>query len=247
MTAADLTFAPWIKRYPAATTGAGATLVFPHAGGAALAYRSFGTALAAAGSDAYVLQYPRRGDRLTHPAHATVGELATDLFAAGDWAGIGPLQLFGHCMGAVVAFEFARVAEQRGVTVDALWASASEAPSAVASAPDLPMAESEILAEMVDLGGTDPQLLADDDFVELLLMAVRADYAAFNRYECGGDIRIAADIHTLGGERDHRIDENMLRRWQAHSSGAFTVSTFDGGHFYLDEHSGEVAELVNAL
>ena len=247
MTAPDLTFAPWIKRYPAAAPGAGATLVFPHAGGAALAYRSFGTALAAAGSDAYVLQYPQRGDRLTHPAHATVGELAADLFGAGDWACIGPLRLFGHCMGAVVAFEFARVAEKRGVTVDALWASASEAPSTVAGAPDLPMAESEILAEMVDLGGTDPQLLADDDFVELLLMAVRADYAAFNRYECAADIRIAADIHTLGGERDHRIDEDMLRRWQAHTGGAFTVSMFDGGHFYLNEHTGEVAELVNAL
>ncbi|MEH3129449.1 MAG: alpha/beta fold hydrolase [Mycolicibacterium neoaurum] len=242
-----LTFAPWIKRYPAATAGAAATLVFPHAGGAALAYRSFGTALAAAGSDAYVLQYPRRGERLTHPAHATVGELATDLFTAGDWAGLGPLRLFGHCMGAVVAFEFARVAEQRGVTVDALWVSASEAPSAVADAPDLPMAENEILAEMVDLGGTDPQLLADDDFVELLLMAVRADYAAFNRYDCADDIRIAADIHTLGGEHDHRIDEDMLRRWQAHSSGAFTVSMFDGGHFYLHEHAADVADLVNAL
>ncbi len=247
MTAPDLTFAPWIKRYPAAGPGAGATLVFPHAGGAALAYRSFGTALAAAGSDAYVLQYPQRGDRLTHPGHATVGELAADLFSAGDWAGIGPLRLFGHCMGAVVAFEFARVAEQRGVTVDALWVSASEAPSTVADAPDLPMAESEILAEMVDLGGTDPQLLADDDFVELLLMAVRADYAAFNRYDCAADVRIAADIHTLGGDRDHRIDADMLRRWQAHTGGAFTVSMFDGGHFYLDEHAGEVAELVNAL
>lgn len=247
MSDTDLTFKPWIKRYPASAPGAGATLVFPHAGGAALAYRSFGTALAAAGSDSYVLQYPQRGDRLTHPAQATVGELAADLFAAGDWAGLGPLRLFGHCMGAVVAFEFARVAEQHGVDVAALWVSASEAPSTVADAPDLPMAESEILAEMVDLGGTDAQLLADDDFVELLLMAVRADYAAFNRYACDAQIRIGADIHTLGGASDQRIDEGMLRRWEEHTSGAFTVSMFDGGHFYINDHTAEVAELVNAL
>ena len=245
---AEHTFQPWVKRYPA---GADArpkpTLVFPHAGGAALAYRGFGMALAAAGSDAYVLQYPQRGDRLSHPAPATVAELARDLFDGGDWAGLGGLRLFGHCMGAVVAFEFARIAERRGVAVDALWVSASEAPSAVAAAPALPTAESEILAEMVDLGGTDPALLADDDFVELLLMAVRADYTAFNRYACDDTVRIGADIYALGGERDHRVSADMLRRWEVHTDGAFTVSMFDGGHFYLNEQLEDVAELVHDL
>ncbi len=241
--ARSLVVKPWVKRYP--VDGGPATLVFPHAGGAALAYRSLGTALAKAGSDAYVMQYPQRGDRLSHPAPATVGDLARDLFDAGDWAALGPIRLFGHCMGAVVAFEFARVAEREGVEIDALWVSASEAPSTVAAAPDLPMAQSEIIAEMVDLGGTDPRLLDDDDFVELLLMAVRADYSAFNRYACDADATIAADIHTLGGDRDHRVSEDMLRRWETHTTGAFTLSMFDGGHFFVNDHTAEVAELVN--
>ena len=241
--ARSLVVKPWVKRYP--VDGGPATLVFPHAGGAALAYRSLGTALAKAGSDAYVMQYPQRGERLSHPAPASVGDLARDLFDAGDWAALGPIRLFGHCMGAVVAFEFARVAEREGVEVDALWVSASEAPSTVAAAPDLPMAQSEIIAEMVDLGGTDPRLLDDDDFVELLLMAVRADYSAFNRYACDADATIAADIHTLGGDRDHRVSEDMLRRWETHTTGAFTLSMFDGGHFFVNDHTAEVAELVN--
>ncbi|BDD99793.1 thioesterase II family protein [Mycolicibacterium fortuitum] len=242
----QITVKPWVKRYPGAESTS-ATLVFPHAGGAAVAYRGFGMALAAAGTDAYVMQYPQRGDRLSHPAPPTVGDLAKDLFEAGDWAGIGSLRLFGHCMGAVVAFEFARIAERSGIAIDAVWVSASEAPSAVAAAPALPMAESEILAEMVDLGGTDEALLADEDFVELLLMAVRADYAAFNRYACDADVTIAADIYALGGDRDHRISEDMLRRWETHTTGAYTCSMFDGGHFYLNSQLEDVAELVNEL
>ncbi|MGV9798976.1 thioesterase II family protein [Mycobacterium sp. NPDC003449] len=249
MTGADtgLAVKPWIKKYPAGGSASTPTLVFPHAGGAALAYRSLGTALAQAGSDAYVMQYPQRGDRLTHPAPVTIGELGRDLFEAGDWSGLGPLRLFGHCMGAVVAFEFARIAERDGVPVEALWVSASEAPSLVAARPDLPMARDEILADLVDLGGTDPELLADEDFVELLLMAVRADYAAFNRYTCDAGVAIAADIYALGGERDHLISEDMLRRWEIHTTGAFTCSMFDGGHFYVNDHTGDVAELVNEL
>jgi surfactin synthase thioesterase subunit len=246
VTRQDGRFKPWIKRYPGSET-ARPTLVFPHAGGAAVAYRTLGAAFADAGSDTYVMQYPQRGDRLAHPAPATVAELARDLFEAGDWSGLGPLRLFGHCMGAVVAFEFARIAERSGAQIDALWVSASEAPSAVAAGPALPTAQDEIIAEMVDLGGTDPQLLADEDFVELLLMAVRADYGAFNRYACEPDVAIAADIYALGGQHDHRVSEDMLRRWETHTGGAFTCTMFDGGHFYVDEFTDEVAELVNEL
>ncbi len=246
------TFTPWIKHHPAQGVSdrrgvAGAVVVFPHAGGAAVAYRAVAGAFAAAGVDTYVVQYPRRGERLTHPAPVSVGELARDLFDAGDWAGVGPLRLFGHCMGAVVAFEFARLAEQRGTNIHALWVSASEAPSAVAASPSLPTAQAEIIAEMVDLGGTDPRLLADDDFVDLLLMAVRADYEAFNRYACDATTAICADIHTLGGDSDHRVSADMLRRWESHTTGAFTLSTFEGGHFYLLDHLEDVAELVREL
>ncbi|MGE2834985.1 thioesterase II family protein [Mycobacterium sp. SMC-4] len=242
----DVTLKPWIKRFPATNpTAPGGILLFPHAGGAAATYRGLATAFSRSGIDAYVMQYPRRAERLAHPAAETVEELARDLFEAGDWAGIGPLQLFGHCLGAVVAFEFARIAESRGVDVRRLWVSASEAPSAVAASPRLPTTDREVLAHMVELGGTDARLLADEDFVELLLMAVLADYEAFNRYSCPPDVRIAADIRTLGGHTDHRIAPDMLLKWRDHTDGEFSCDLFDGGHFYITEQAAAVAELVH--
>ena len=243
---APLTAKPWIKRFPAVgQASSGPILVFPHAGGAAATYRGLATALSARGLDAYVMQYPQRAERLTHPASATVEELAQDLFDAADWSALGELQLFGHCLGAVVAFEFAGIAEARGVDVRRLWVSASEAPSAVAASPRLPTGDREILAHMLDLGGPDARLLADEDFVELLLLAVRADYEAFNRYSAAPDVKIRADIHTLGAHSDHRIAPDMLNRWQAHTGGAFARDLFDGGHFYITELAGPVAELIH--
>lgn len=239
----QLNFKPWIKRFPGKSRGA--TVVFPHAGGAAAAYRVLATSMSAKGVDTYVVQYPQRADRLTHSAAETVEALAAELFEAGDWDRVGPLRLFGHCMGAVVAFEFARIAERRGVDVRELWVSASQAPATVAASPPLPTTDREVVADMVDLGGTDPRLLADEDFVELLVRAVRADYEAFNRYSCAPDVRIRADVHVLGGSRDHRVDRDMLQRWETHTENAFTLLMFDGGHFYLNEHTGAVAELVN--
>nr|WP_260739202.1 alpha/beta fold hydrolase [Mycobacterium sp. SMC-2] len=240
-------FAAWIKRVPGSNGNrrAGATVVFPHAGSAAAGYRALATALAA-GGDTYIVQYPQRADRLNHPAPDTVRDLAQGLFDAGPWGRVAPLRLFGHSMGAVVAFEFARIAESRDVAVQRVWVSAGPAPSAVAAMPELPTTDDALLADIADLGGTDAELLADEEFAELLTTAVRADYQAVNRYECAPGVRIRADICVLGAHDDHRVDPAVLRLWENHTAGAFELFWYDGGHFYLDEHRDAVAARVNA-
>src|SRR5580693_7638927 len=240
-------FPPWIKLVPGRDGGgrAGATVVFPHAGAAAASYRKFATALAA-GGDTYIVQYPQRAERLREPAAETVHDLARGLFAAGPWRQMAPLRLFGHSMGAVVAFEFARIAESRGAAVERLWASAAPAPSAVAAKPDLPTSHDDLIVDIVDFGGTDAELLADPEFAELLMAAVRADYHVINRYTCGPDVRIRAGICVLGARGDLRVDAAELQLWEEHTAGSFDLSWYDGGHFFLDDHIDAVAAQVNA-
>ena len=248
LTTVQKTFAPWIKLVPGGRDGAGragATVVFPHAGAAAAGYRSLATALAA-GGDTYVVQYPQRAERLREPAPETVHDLALGLFEAGPWNGVAPLRLFGHSMGAIVGFEFARIAESRNVAVERLWVSAGPAPSAIAGMPQLPTTDDALLADIADVGATDPDLLADEEFAELITTAVRADYQAINRYACARGVRIRADVCVLGAHDDDRVDAEALRLWERHTAGAFELFLYDGGHFYLNEHIDAVAAQVNA-
>jgi surfactin synthase thioesterase subunit len=240
-------FAPWVKVAPgrAGKWRTGATVVFPHAGAAAAGYRGLAAALAAAG-DTYIVQYPRRAERLREPAPETVHDLALGLFEAGPWNEVAPLRLFGHSMGAIVAFEFARIAESRNVGVERLWVSAGPAPSAIAGMPQLPTTDDALLADIADLGATDPDLLADEEFAELITTAVRADYEALNRYACPSGVRIRADVCVLGARDDDRVDAEALRLWETHTAGAFELFLYDGGHFYLNEHIDAVAAQVNA-
>ncbi len=241
-------FPSWIKRIPGRGGGArAATVVFPHAGGAAAGYRKLATALAAGGGDAYIVQYPQRAERLNEPAAATVQDLARSLFVAGPWRQVAPLRLFGHSMGAVVAFEFARIAESRGAAVQRLWASAAPAPCAVAAKPDLPTSHDDLLVDMTDFGGTDAELLADPEFAELLVTAMRADYAAINRYTCGsrcpncrGHLRVGSSRRSP--RRCRRICSCGKATPRVHS----TLDWYDGGHFYLNDHIDDVAARVNA-
>ncbi|PRC50548.1 thioesterase, partial [Mycobacterium sp. ITM-2017-0098] len=95
---------------------------------------------------------------------ATLADLAAEMLDAADWSRLGPLRLFGHCMGALVGFEFARLAEAHSSRTVTPRVSASQAPSTVAGSRPAPTADDELLADIVDLGGTDARLLDDDDF-----------------------------------------------------------------------------------
>lgn len=240
------TTAGWIKHLPGpgGSRRAGATIIFPHAGGTAMSYRPLAAALAT-GGDTYIVQYPGRAERFGDPAPGALPEMARDLFDAADWTQVGPLRLFGHSMGALVAFEFARVAERRDTVVHTVWASAGPAPSVVAGLPKLPTDDAGLVADLADMGGTDPRLLADEEFRAMLTDAVRGDYRALNRYDCAPDETIRANIHALGGRSDHRVTADMLRAWVQHTRGTFTLSWYDGGHFYLTDHVANIAAQVN--
>ncbi|GFG75364.1 thioesterase II family protein [Mycobacterium botniense] len=242
-----MSFAPWIKYLPGPheRRRTAATVIFPHAGASAAYYRPFAAALSAA-ADTFTVQYPQRAERLHEPAPQTVHDLARGLFEAGPWSSAAPLRLFGHSMGAIVAFEFARIAEQNNVAVQKLWVSAGPVPSHIAGLPELPTGDEELLADLADLGGTDPRLLADQEFAALLTNAARCDYQALNRYSCDATVRIRADIHAVAGRQDHRVDAASLRRWANHTEGRFTLSFFEGGHFYLNEHVDTLASRVLA-
>jgi len=259
-----LSFSPWIRRFTASTSispampsdagheprpqtgdGIGTIVVFPHAGGDAATYRRLATAFAAAGSEVFVMQYPQHPGRFSEPAAQTIAELAEGLFDAGPWENLGPIQLFGHCMGSVVAFEFAKIAERHGVVISTLWVSGGAAPSALADLPPLPASDDAVLADITELGGTDSRLLEDPEFLDLLIPAVRADYVALNQYSAARNDVITADITAISGCGDERIGIDSLRQWALHTSGRYTLHSLDGGHFFLFDHVDAVRRLVH--
>lgn len=237
-------FASWIRRFRGPARGA--IVLFPHAGSAAAAYRSVAATFAAHGPDVFVVQYPQHAGRLKDPAAPTITALAEGLYTAGPWQQVGPLQLFGHCMGSLVAFEFAKIAAQRGTPVDRLWVSGGAAPSSMAELLPLPTDDDEIIADITELGGTDPRLLADPEFVELLVPAVRADYQALNQYTSSPGDAIDVEIVVIGANRDDRVTSAALRGWKSHTSRGFDMHQLDGGHFFLFENIDDVDRIVKS-
>ncbi|BDB41666.1 MULTISPECIES: thioesterase II family protein [Mycobacterium] len=236
----------WIRQFhKPESPGSPTLLVFPHAGAGASAYRAFSKALSSK-FDVIVFQYPGRQDRAAEPPLGSLPEIAAgafEEFARSDHNRGVPVAAFGHSMGGWVAFEFARIAEANGVDVAHLTVSAAVAPCNAANKPSHPETDEEILTHLAALEGTNSDVFGNRDLMRLALPVIKADYRACDAYACDEDVRISAPIHALGGDQDPIVTLGDLYGWGKHTDSV-EVTMFDGGHFFLNEHTEAIAELL---
>ncbi|MEU3064644.1 alpha/beta fold hydrolase [Streptomyces subrutilus] len=239
---------PWIRRFhPAPTAPAPRLVLLPHAGGNASFYFPFSQELAAH-AEVLTVQYPGRQDRFGEDAPDSIHAMVDGVHRALEpWLG-QPLVLFGHSMGALVAFELARRLEADGATgLRGLVLSGRRSP--LTHRPDAAPVRSdeELLAQLTSLAGTDPGLLADEGFREVILPALRADYRAVDTYRyapASADAALRVPVSVLCGEQDPQVTVAEAMAWRELTGGAFTFRGFPGGHFYLTEHQDAVVRAL---
>lgn len=215
-------------------TGAGRVLVFfPHAGGSANFYRGF--VPPERDVDVFAVQYPGRADRLREPCHEDLTKLAADLAAELTTLRGPSITFVGHSMGAIVAFEVARLLEAAGRPPVTLVASAARAPHDPRHVVDRDVrwSEEKAVRELVAMGQLDGKLLADPRLGEMVLAYVRADFEMVQRYQYFAGPPLNGDLLAVTGADDPDVTAEHARLWEELTAGRFRHEELPGGHFYL--------------
>lgn len=236
----------WLRRFHPALPDAPLLVVLPHAGGSASHYRALSGALSGR-VEVLAVQYPGRQDRYRERPIADLRTLANRVAAALEPMAGRRLALFGHSMGALVAFETARLLEAEGRPVQALFASARRAPARQSGERVDHLDDTELLARIGALGGTDEQLLREEELLRMYLPVLRADYRAVETYACEPGAAIGAPITGLAGDTDPGVSRGDVAAWNEHTTDCFDLRVFPGGHFYLDEQTAAVADTVASV
>jgi pyochelin biosynthesis protein PchC len=234
------THTPWLRRFHESEPDAIRLICLPHAGGSASSYFEL-SGLVGAAVDLVAVQYPGRQDRHHESPLTSVDDLADAVEAAIEPLLDRPIALFGHSMGATVAFEVARRLETAGRFPSVLFVSGRRAAS-LQQTSSLHLESDERLAdELAMLDGTHANVLLDPSLLSYVLPALRADYRAIEKYRYSSTVPLRCDVVALTGQADPHVDVDEARLWGRHTTGRFDLIVHPGGHFYLQARSHEVA------
>ncbi|MGI5183683.1 thioesterase II family protein [Dactylosporangium sp. CA-152071] len=235
----------WTRRYHSAPPGRPRLVCLPHAGGSATFFFGPSRALSPA-VEVLAVQYPGRQDRRHEPFITDLHELADRVHEVLPGGGTEPLALFGHSMGATLAYEIARRLEADGRTPVHLFVSGRPAPSRHRD-DRLHQADDErLLAEVNRLNGTDATLLDDSELRQMVLGPIRADYIAAETYRPTGGAPLRCPVTAFCGDADPKAGVEEMLAWQTHTTGPFDLHVFPGGHFFIGQHEHAVLDLITA-
>lgn len=235
---------PALRCYQQRPTAATRLICFPHAGGAASAFRAWTDRL---GQDVelHVAQYPGREDRLSEPFVDTMDALVAQLTSE-----VAPLTarrfaFFGHSMGGAVAHEVALRLRQLGLPgPDHLFISGRQPPHHHRGG-DLHTRDDDALrAELVRLKPANAELLAEPGLAAIVLPIVRNDYRLIETYRPRTTAPLPCPVTALVGDADTELTTAQAAAWDDCTSGPMTLHTFPGDHFYLVEHRDAVIAVV---
>jgi medium-chain acyl-[acyl-carrier-protein] hydrolase len=194
------------------------------------------------------VQLPGRGQRAQENPVTTVDAAVEQVLTVIDPD--RPYALFGHSLGAVLAFEAAACLYAMGAPpAKALIVSAHRAPhlplreAIIRNLPD-----TEFITRLRELNGTPNIVLDSPGFLRMLLPALRADFTIAETYRYRKRAPLPGPIVALGGTDDPDVTADELDQWKRHTTAEFRRVLFPGGHFYLgDQRDAVLVELTEQL
>jgi medium-chain acyl-[acyl-carrier-protein] hydrolase len=232
----------WLPLYEPSAGAVTRLVCFPHAGGSAQAYGSWQQHL---GPDCEVcaVQPPGRWNRYREPKVSDLAELVDSVVESfGENIGKS-FALFGHSVGALVAFEFARALRRCGLPGPRrLFVSGRRAPHVQVDEPLVrTLSDHELIALVSGRFGAIPeQLLNDPGMLDVVIPILRSDLQLDQEYAYASEPPLACPISVFGGASDRTTSQASLEAWHAHTTAGLSIRIFPGGHFFLESERDAV-------
>lgn len=236
-----LTDNPWIVCPKPNPRAALRLFCFPYAGGGTSVFRLWPDELPP-DIEVCAVQLPGRETQLAEPPITDIGRMVQAVIRGLAPAFDAPFALFGHSMGALIAFEVARqLRAQFGLAPVHLFISGRRAPHLPDN--DVPISHLPEPAFVEQFSqryeNSIPRLILEEaELREIFLPILRADITLLETYVYAPQAPLDCPISVFGGTEDKRATPDQLLAWQDQTRGSFTLELLPGGHFFLHSARG---------
>jgi|SRR5579872_1120384 len=193
------------------------------------------------------VQLPGREWRLAEEPYTDAQQAADALFLelADELGGSGPVMLFGHSLGAVLAFELARrFCDHPGFDVARLMVSGSPGPWTQRTRRATGLADDEFFERVSEFAEYSDDTLKNPEVRELILPVLRADVEMHENYRPPHSDPLPAPIISIRGAEDQLVPVEQAAEWSDATSREFELLSLPGGHMYLMHSADELLRLA---
>jgi len=218
---------------------------FPYAGSTAAVFRSWPQYLPAE-IELCAVQYPGRGSRLGEPLGEDVVEVMNEIYQDLRPFLNKPFAFFGHSMGALISYEFARrLQREQQQGPFQLFVSGCSAPHVrMFDEITYNLPEPEFLAELRRLQGTPEEVLDNAELMQLMMPIIRADFKASQTYQYVPGPPLECPIRAFGGLKDEMVPREDVEAWSEHTHGSFRAQMLPGDHFFLNTSESLLTRII---
>jgi surfactin synthase thioesterase subunit len=228
----------WFQSPDVAPGAATQLFLFHFAGGSAAMYREW-AALLPGDVEQQCLQLPGRQDRLGEDTFCEIEPL-TDALVEALAAELDdrPYAVFGHCLGAMLAYRLAVAAPAAGVRAPAFIGVSGWAPRGFAELEpaqmDLP--DADFAAWVGRLGLLPAQVFQDPQVFRMALPVLRADLGVYSSYRDDG-AQVPCAVMAYSGKSDALMGPGAMSSWADRTPRFLGNCAFPGNHFFIQDQA----------
>lgn len=192
------------------------------------------------------VQLPGRGTRLREQPFTSFEPLIEALSEALLPYLRQPFAMFGHSMGATIAFEFARkLRRSSGPSPLRLFVSGRSAPTIpYRGLPTHTLPDAEFIEELRRLNGTPRGVIENAELMELMLPLLRADFGLIQTYVYKPEPPLLCPITAIGGVQDEEVSRSDIQEWREQTS-SFSLKMIAGDHFFVQTAGAVLLEFLS--
>ena len=157
-----------------------------------------------------------------------------------------PIYLYGHSLGAAIAFQTAYILKKNyGIDVKKLFVAGRQAPmDEEVNGYRTDMGMRKMYEELIRIGMTTEKDIHDEVFKKVFRPIIINDYRLSENYTYNGE-KISIPIISLCGDEDSSATPEMMCRWKNVTRSEFRQYQFHGNHFFpYNENEKSVLKAV---
>ncbi|WP_329430743.1 thioesterase domain-containing protein [Streptosporangium sp. NBC_01495] len=192
------------------------------------------------------VQLPGRENRLREPLFESYAAVAAEMLEGLEPYLDRPFGFISHCGTVFIGYEATLLLMERGGPLPGHLFASSMVPPHRASWPSILRLDEEqvgaLVSDLMRARGAEPL----PELVEMAADVMRADVAAYSRFDRTDPVELPCPITAIGWSGDTQIPPEQMAGWEAYGEARYTV--LDGGHWsYLQAPAALLDEISRSM